>query len=109
MFKNHHFDHADKDHCHRHSPHEHKNHGPQGHKLDAKGQTQLSAPDAPLADDTVLCHCHNVTVKQVKKAISGGAATVEQVMTLTDLGGACGHCVGKAWPIVQDLLGVGLA
>ena len=76
-----------------------------GHNLAAQEQAFLSALDAPLTDDTVLCRCHQVTVKQVKEAIASGAATVEQVMTLTDLGGACGHCVGKAWPVVQDLLG----
>ena len=105
MFKSNHFSHAGKDHGHRHSPHEHKSHGPHGHNLAAQEQAFLSALDGPLTDDTVLCRCHQVTVKQVKEAIASGAATVEQVMTLTDLGGACGHCVGKAWPVVQDLLG----
>ena len=32
------------------------------------------------------------------------AATVEQVMTLTDLGQACGCCVGQTWPVIEELL-----
>lgn len=70
----------------------------------ALSDTANPSDPALYADDLVLCRCRQVTVRQVKEAIAGGAATVEQVMTLTDLGQACGHCVGKAWPIVQDLL-----
>ena len=76
-----------------------------GHRLLA--QTPAEPPSVDLSaypDETVLCHCQQVTVAQVKAAIADGAATVEQVMTLTDLGQACGCCVGQAWPIVQELL-----
>lgn len=73
-------------------------------RLTAPPQEPPAVDISALTDDTVLCHCHQVTVSQVKEAIKSGAATVEQVMTLTDLGQSCGCCVGDAWPLVQELL-----
>lgn len=76
-----------------------------GLRLLARTPAEPPAVDlSAYTDEVVLCHCQQVTVGQVKEAIASGAATVEQVMTLTDLGQACGCCVGQAWPVVQEFL-----
>ena len=107
MSKIHRYARVVKGHPHGHSLHTH-------HKRLQKQSIEQTEPAscsqpftldaAPLTDETVLCRCYQVTVAQVRQAIQDGAATVEQVMTLTDLGSACGHCVGHAWPVVQNLL-----
>ena len=110
MSRNHRLARVVKGHPHHHGPHQHKNPPLHQHPcaeqvLSCPSGAPLTASDGPLTDDTILCGCHQVSVKQVKEAIANGAATVEQVMTLTDLGSACSHCVGRAWPIIQELLG----
>ena len=70
-------------------------------------QTPAEPPAVDLSaytDEMVLCHCQRVTFGQIKAAVADGCAPVEQVMTLTDLGQACGCCVGQTWPVIEELL-----
>ena len=40
----------------------------------------------------LVCHCLAVNDREVKAAVGQGAATVEDVINLTDAGALCGGC-----------------
>ena len=40
----------------------------------------------------LVCHCLAVNDREIKTAIRQGAATVDDVIDLTDAGGMCGGC-----------------
>jgi bacterioferritin-associated ferredoxin len=43
-------------------------------------------------EDKVLCGCHNVTLEQVKKQISEGVSTFEELQKNTNIGTDCPPC-----------------
>ena len=45
-----------------------------------------------LADDTLLCHCMRVELRQIRAAIRAGAKTVEDLNRMTTACGGCGSC-----------------
>lgn len=40
----------------------------------------------------LVCHCLAVTDREIKAAVRQGAATVDDVIDLTDAGALCGGC-----------------
>ena len=40
----------------------------------------------------LVCHCLAVTDREIKAAVRKGAATVDDVIDLTDAGALCGGC-----------------
>jgi NAD(P)H-nitrite reductase large subunit len=56
-----------------------------------------------LTDDTVLCRCEEITVGEIRRAISEGATTVSAVRMLTRAG--MGRCQGRmCGPSVAEVL-----
>jgi len=47
-----------------------------------------------LKDNIIICRCEEVTLKEIKQAISGGATTVEDVKRRTRAG--MGLCQGRS-------------
>ncbi|MEM7210575.1 MAG: FAD-dependent oxidoreductase [Pseudomonadota bacterium] len=55
------------------------------------------------SQDAIVCNCTGVTKGAISQAIGHGAATVEDVRSLTSANTVCGTCK----PLVQELLGQG--
>lgn len=50
----------------------------------------------------IVCLCHVVTDKQVKAAIDGGAASVDDVGAMTKAGTGCGGCREEVHAMLDD-------
>ena len=57
-----------------------------------------------MNDDKIICNCRNVTVGKIRKAITDGAASFEEVQEKTGAGRSCGGCVEHLKAVVEDLL-----
>lgn len=57
-----------------------------------------------MKNEDVVCTCLGLTVGDIKKAISDGATTFEEVQQITDVGNVCGVCMGEVREIVAHLL-----
>lgn len=45
-----------------------------------------------VGEDTLLCHCMRVELRQIRAAIRAGAKTVEDLNRMTTACGGCGSC-----------------
>lgn len=57
-----------------------------------------------MDDDKVVCGCMNVTVKDIKDAISNGAKSFEEVQEVTSVSTGCGSCTESVKELVDQLL-----
>ena len=57
-----------------------------------------------MNDDTIVCTCMNVSVKDIKEAIANGATSFAQVQEKTGIASVCGVCIDEAEVIVNGLL-----
>lgn len=57
-----------------------------------------------MNNDKIICNCRNVTVGKIRKAITDGAASFEEVQEKTGAGRSCGGCVEHLKAVVEDLL-----
>ena len=57
-----------------------------------------------MQNEDVVCTCLGLTIGDLKKAISDGATSFEEIQQMTDLGNICGVCVGEVREIVEHLL-----
>jgi NAD(P)H-nitrite reductase large subunit len=48
----------------------------------------------------IICHCEEITYKEIIEAITNGATTVNDISNATDAGIACGTCI----EIIEDIL-----
>lgn len=55
-------------------------------------------------DNNVVCVCHNVTVREIRKAISDGAKTFEEVQQATGCSRGCAMCMESIRNLVQQFL-----
>ncbi len=51
--------------------------------------------DEKIVEDTVICHCHQVTASAIRTAIANGASSVEEIGNATQAGTGCGGCKTK--------------
>lgn len=51
-----------------------------------------------------ICHCFNVSVDDIERAIENGADTFQEVQDVTNCGKGCGACLAKAKSVVDELL-----
>lgn len=64
-------------------------------------------------DDTLICRCEEVKLREIKAAIAAGARTVGEVKMITRVG--MGNCQGRmcerlvAWAVLQQLAGQGMS
>ncbi len=52
----------------------------------------------------IVCICHNVSDKAIRKAIASGAESLHQVRSQLNLGSCCGKCLPCAKTIVRESL-----
>lgn len=62
----------------------------------------------------IICHCHQVTDREIKSVIAGGASTLQAVGDACGAGSGCGGCSSeiaamlfkqrRVLPLVSDLL-----
>lgn len=52
----------------------------------------------------IVCICHNVSDKAIRKAIASGAESLHQVRSQLNLGSCCGKCLPCAKTIVRECL-----
>lgn len=57
-----------------------------------------------MDDETIVCMCMNVSVKDIKDAIAAGDTTFSAMQDRTGLGTVCGVCVDEAEEIFNNLL-----
>ncbi len=50
----------------------------------------------------VICHCQNVTDRDIEEFVKNGGKTFEELQEKTGLGTVCGGCVEKAREILHD-------
>lgn len=55
-------------------------------------------------EDKVLCCCHNVTLSQVKKQISDGVTTFEELQKKTNIGTDCPPCKEENMELFKQLI-----
>lgn len=73
------------------------------HSLRTEGELYVVATLIPI--HKVVCHCHNVTLLEIKKAMKEGATTVEDIQRLTKAGTACGACIPDIKKILDLICG----
>lgn len=65
---------------------------------------KVSTP--PEKEGKVICHCFNVTEKEIEKAVlENGLKTIEDVTNFTKAGGGCGMCQEEIQSIIDKLAG----
>lgn len=57
-----------------------------------------------MNDESVICTCMNICVKDIKAAIASGDKTFEEMQDRTGLGTVCGVCVDEAEVLFKQLL-----
>ncbi len=53
----------------------------------------------------VVCDCLDLTVQDIKDAISNGAKSYEEVEEMTQVGTICEACIDDVKELVEELLG----
>lgn len=53
----------------------------------------------------IVCHCKNVSYIDIRKAMTGGARTVQDIQRITGAGTGCGNCVGEIEKIISIACG----
>lgn len=51
---------------------------------------------------TVICHCMNVTDKDIEKAVKGGVKNYQELQYETKIGTVCGKCKPRAEELLHD-------
>lgn len=62
----------------------------------------------------IVCHCHQVTDREIRSAVASGAHTIEAISEVCGAGSGCGGCVSelasllfqerRVLPLVSDLM-----
>jgi len=52
----------------------------------------------------IICHCEEITYREILQAIKNGAKTVEDITDATDAGIACGTCIETIEDILEEEL-----
>jgi bacterioferritin-associated ferredoxin len=56
-----------------------------------------------VSDDQLICFCHGVPESEIRKAIAGGACTVEQIQAATRASTGCGGCLPEVQKILAEI------
>ena len=62
------------------------------HSLRTDGDLYVTAFLIPV--NRIICHCKQVSYGDIRKAMVGGARTVEDIQEITGAGTECGNCIG---------------
>lgn len=58
-----------------------------------------------MDDNEIICPCLDLSVSDIKEAISNGSTTVDEVIEATGAGSVCGVCLDEVKELVMNLLG----
>lgn len=47
-----------------------------------------------LSDESIICKCNNITVRELKTALSAGAQTADEAVSRLGAEFRCGKCIG---------------
>ena len=51
----------------------------------------------------IICHCQEITLRAIKKAIQNGATTVEDIQVKTEAGISCGVCIEEIEELLEEM------
>jgi bacterioferritin-associated ferredoxin len=49
-----------------------------------------------------ICICHQITDRQIRRALEQGASTLGEVQLQLPVGGCCGRCVDSAQTLIAE-------
>jgi len=49
-----------------------------------------------------ICVCHQITDRQIRRAVAQGASTLGEVQLQLPVGGCCGRCVDSARAVIAE-------
>ncbi len=52
-----------------------------------------------------ICICHQITDRQIRRALEQGASTLGEVQLQLPVGGCCGRCVDSARTLIAEQQG----
>lgn len=58
-----------------------------------------------MAGDRVICRCRNVSYLDIRKAMKGGARTLDEIMDQTGAATCCGGCTSRVQAILDSVCG----
>jgi len=61
------------------------------HTIKTDGELYVTAVLIPV--NRIICHCKQVSYGDIRKAMVGGARTVEDIQAITGAGTGCGKCI----------------
>lgn len=61
------------------------------HSLRSDGDLYVTAVLIPV--NRIVCHCKQVSYGDIRKAMVGGARTIEEIQEITGAGTGCGNCI----------------
>lgn len=61
------------------------------HSLRSDGDLYVTAFLIPV--NRIICHCKQVSYGDIRKAMVGGARTIEEIQEITGTGTGCGNCI----------------
>lgn len=56
-----------------------------------------------MENDTIICNCMNITVKDLKHAVKNGADTLMLLQDITGAGTVCGICIDEIEKIMEQI------
>lgn len=57
-----------------------------------------------MDDSEIICPCLDLSVADLKEAISSGSSTVDEIIEATGAGSVCGICLDEVKELAQNLL-----
>ena len=57
-----------------------------------------------MSENRVVCHCQNVELDDIKKAIAEGATTLDAIKDATEAATVCGGCEDEIEEILNEEL-----
>jgi NAD(P)H-nitrite reductase large subunit len=69
------------------------------HSLRSDGELYVVAVLIPV--NRIICHCKQVSYVDIRKAMVGGARTLEEIQEITGAGTGCGGCIGEVERILS--------
>ena len=69
------------------------------HSMRSDGDIYVTALLIPV--NRIICHCKQVSYVDIRKAMVGGARTLEEIQEITGAGTGCGGCIGEVERILS--------
>lgn len=73
------------------------------HSMRSDGDIYVTATLIPV--NRIICQCKQVSYGEIRKAMVGGARTIEEIQDITGAGTGCGGCIGEIEKILSVACG----